>query len=470
MIHRLDSKTGEWTDIAERFTCNFGIVEGALIAIGVGAETAAIASPILVGAGLGSLEAGITGGDPLTGALTGGLSGGIIGIGGPILGEAAGIGAFGGDVLAGGAAGLINSGITGTDPLTGLATGAGSGALSGLTSSFGAHGGGTSASAGAAPGAGAPDISGQIAEATGGVSSDFTGSIGTGATPGGSFTPGQALGSGAATAPFGAGDNLNLTLPNTTPGIDLAGGGFDQLSNIVGAASSPGAGGPGGAAGGLGGAGRAGLDLSIPDVADVNAGFTPVGAPAGLPGTSGGGDNIITQGLEGLGVGDKTAGFLGRNAGAIVAGGALASNLFSGNELPAGSQQLTDTAGRLLTQGNQLTSYVNSGKLPAGAQASLDRASAAAKATVRSRYASMGLAGSTMEAQDLASIDQNTATQGFQIADQLLQQGISETGLASGIYENLIRLNQEQDQATGTAIANFAAALSGTSGRRSANA
>jgi hypothetical protein len=80
---------------------------------------------------------------------------------------------------------------------------------------------------------------------------------------------------------------------------------------------------------------------------------------------------------------------------------------------------------------------------------------------MRSQFASQGLTGSQQEQQALAQIDLQAQTQSFSIADKLLQQGIDETQLSSGIYENLLKINQQQTKDTGSAIANFASSING---------
>ena len=96
-------------------------------------------------------------------------------------------------------------------------------------------------------------------------------------------------------------------------------------------------------------------------------------------------------------------------------------------------------------------------------QTSIDTATKSAQAAIRSKYASMGMSGSTAEQQELNQITETASTQGFQIADTLLQQGISETQLSSELYQSIINVSMQQNAQTGSAIANLASALSGGS-------
>jgi hypothetical protein len=144
---------------------------------------------------------------------------------------------------------------------------------------------------------------------------------------------------------------------------------------------------------------------------------------------------------------------------AIAAGGLLYDTSRSQN-IP-GLTQLQSEANQFAAQGNQLQSYLQSGTLPTGVQSSIDEASQAAEAEIRSQYAAMGLSGSSMEAQALASVKENTAAQGASIAATLLSQGVNESQIASQLYGDLLTFNQQQNTATGSAISSLAEALAG---------
>jgi hypothetical protein len=149
---------------------------------------------------------------------------------------------------------------------------------------------------------------------------------------------------------------------------------------------------------------------------------------------------------------------IAKNPGALLAGGGLAMNMMRDQSIP-GAKELQGQADAAAARGAQMQQYLATGTLPPGAQASVDQATAAAKAAIRSKYATMGMSGSTAEVQDLNNIDMQAKAQAGQIAAQLLDTGVRESGLASQIYTNLLRLNQQQTDSTGRAIANFAAAL-----------
>ncbi len=124
------------------------LISGGLGGLGIGAETAAAVTPAITGglegAALGAGESLFTGGNPLTGALTGGLTGGAIGGFGPLVSSATGLGSVASDALVGTAAGAAGAGLTGGDPITGALTGGAGGIGAGLM-------GGASAGSTAAP-------------------------------------------------------------------------------------------------------------------------------------------------------------------------------------------------------------------------------------------------------------------------------------------------------------------------------
>jgi hypothetical protein len=138
----------------------------------------------------------------------------------------------------------------------------------------------------------------------------------------------------------------------------------------------------------------------------------------------------------------------------------LGASALLGQQQPKGYNPLNQEAQQLASQGSKLQQSLN-GALPAGAQSALNQASNSAKARIRSTYAASGLSGSTMEAQALAGVDQTVAAQGFQMADQLYQQGVQESGMASNLYNQIMQVNAQSDAALASSIGNFSAALAG---------
>lgn len=419
---------------------------GAFLAsdVGLGATAAGIATTAAEGAALGAGTSAITGGDIGTGALTGGITGGALGgLGGAggLVDSATGLGAIGSDALIGAGAGLVNSGITGGSPVSGALTGAVSGGISGALTPTGATAGGSTAGGASAIGGAAP---------AGAAPVDLTGG-GAGISAGTGDAVGVANNLGLTTG--GGTDALAGLTPASTLGNNVATG-------FGGAAGDP------GSAGGFGlGSNSGGTGLTAGGAGTTGTGLTPTSGAGGAAAPASGGfnygDSTAGKIMTSLGIPENGAtDFVAKNPAAIVGAAGLGYNLLQ-NQNPAQLGTLTSQANQLSAQGKQLGSYLQNGTLPPGAQAAINQATAAAKATMRSQFAAQGLAGSQQEQQALAQIDLQAQTQSFSIADKLLQQGIDETQLSSGIYDNLLKINQQQTKDTGSAIANFASSISG---------
>jgi hypothetical protein len=101
-----------------------------------------------------------------------------------------------------------------------------------------------------------------------------------------------------------------------------------------------------------------------------------------------------------------------------------------------------------------------------------------AQAAIKSKYAAMGLSGSTMETQDLNAAQTNASSQAFQMANTLTQTGLTEAGVsqsdlggASTIYQAIMNEQLSADEALQKALAQFASAAafgSGASGTSNA--
>ena len=166
--------------------------------------------------------------------------------------------------------------------------------------------------------------------------------------------------------------------------------------------------------------------------------------------------------------GFSTAGnVIASNPGTALGALGLGYSAINAGTMPKGTNALTSEANSLATQGNTLAQSLN-GPLPPAATAALNEASNSAKAQVRSQYANLGLTGSTMEAEALAGVDQTVAAQGFQIADQLYQQGVSEANISSRLFQQIMAIQAGQNNALTGAVGNFAAALAGGSNPKAA--
>ena len=308
---------------------------------------------------------------------------------------------------------------------------------------------------------------------------------------------GSALGAGLATEPAFASSALGLSLP----GLDTsaAGLGLDALGGA--AAGGLGAGGISPSSAGLEGAaypsgplGAPAAPASGPITPALSGGPAPLGGGTGAAGLAGpsGIDAAPTIGPAGSGsaASDVTAGagraatdtsgfgsFLSNNRGLLTSLGlplaaTAASPLLSHfiNPVPqqAGLQQLQQQEASLANQqqqlGSTLTNPLVTGQLPPQAAQEVSNAVNDAVSSTRARYASLGLTGSTMEADAIANIQNQRSAITFNIAQQMAttgQQAVSQASTALGlqdqVYSQLMNAQVAQDTALQQAIARMAA-------------
>lgn len=393
-------------------------------------------------------------------------------------------GALGGGLLAGGAAeaGLAGVGAAGAavggDLAAGIGLGAGLGgaaaeALGGSEAAGGAVGGDLAAGAAggllgaaAGPGVEVADAGGLVTPATGATTSlpSVTPSVGGF----GSAAPAGGISAGAS-APVAPATSLA-----TDPGT-LGAGTFTSptAANSVDLAGTAGTSGPAATAANLG-VGNVGASVGAPGLNQVPGGFVATDTAGGsAPASGGNGIGLGAKAADVSGVGAspggaggilKTLGLTPLQAGGVgLTGLSLLRSLMADNTATAFApgQVLTNQANQLSAQGQQLGSYLQTGSLPPGAQAAIDQATASAKAQIRSAHAASGTTGSTMEAQDLANVDQQAAAYGFKIADQLLSQGISESQISEQIFQSLLGTDVALNAQVGQGVANLATSLGG---------
>lgn len=133
----------------------------------------------------------------------------------------------------------------------------------------------------------------------------------------------------------------------------------------------------------------------------------------------------------------------------------LLQNLFGGQpKLPQlnVSNQAADQAAAQAAQeaniGQGLQTASQTGTLPPGYQAAIDNAQQAAAAKIRSNYASLGLSGSSSEAEDIANSNLQIQAQAAPILQQLMSQGLSATqaGISGLTGAGQLALSQAQLQ------------------------
>ena len=398
--------------------------------------------------------------NPLKGAEFGALGGGITAGIAPIVSDVTGFGAAGSEALAGAIGGGVSSAITGRDPLTGALIGGAGGALSGAIS-------------GTAPTYGTPPSGGPVGSAT---STAAPASVPLG-TAGGDVTAGVNAGGGLSdyNAGFQTGFNATSGQPVDFGAGSAGGAAPPTIGTSLSAGTPTGAvqnllptGEQAGGALGGGGAGTAGAGLpsgggNFVSTPDIPAGSTaPVGtvqAPNIAGETNLGSLATATPSIPTPSIGSQIGSFVKDNSWLLPAGALGIAALESQKSLP-GEAQLNASAQNLTNLASTNENYLQTGTLPPGVQQGIDRASAAATASIRSQYAStIGSGTSSAEQQDIAAVGERAAVDGANIAVSLLQQGVSEQGMADQLYLDLMNNALQQDQALGNALGAFAGAL-----------
>jgi hypothetical protein len=324
-------------------------------------------------------------------------------------------GALGG-ALAGG---LLNE----DDPLMGAA-------LGGLSGGF------------AGPGLG--ELGGSL---IGGIDDLLTGvgTVATGAPT--SILPAAGVGSGidaamAAGTAGGTGGAAALAAPAAAAGTPSATGAFDAGFGSIGAAGGP----------------SSGIDAAFATpAADLGSvGDAALGSGTALAGGGAGSAAATAGDLAGTAADTAKEGFGLKDLALPLAAAGLTMAGGQGGELP-GEAALREQAKSLQAQSTQL----RSGQLSPAIQSGLRSASEAAKASMRSMFASKGMSGSSSEVAALADIDQTATFQGAQLAQRMIETGINEAQLSTRLYAALMQQALERDQQLGSAIGSFATALAG---------
>lgn len=329
--------------------------------------------------------------------------------------------------LIGGALGALAGSEFGFDPGFGGAIG---GALGGL---------GSSLESGTNPFLGA---------GTGGLEGYFAG-------PGINSAVGSMFGSPAAPAPGGAaglggmfGDFAGGQAGGGTEGFNLDPNG-DFLSSLGGAGGAPaGLGGLQGdpvatASGAIGAGGGAG---AIPGAIAGAGGAAGAAGAAGAGGASGGLLSMF----------EKNPALLPALVGGV---GAMAGGGETSAEKQIAKQAKASAAGA-----NSLVSSASTGKLPAGAEAAWEQALNDTVTSIQSKYAGLGMSGSTSEAQEISAAKERAAGLKYQMATEATQTGLQALGLSSDLYKTLMQEQLQSDQGLSNSISNFTAALGGGQG------
>jgi hypothetical protein len=218
----------------------------------------------------------------------------------------------------------------------------------------------------------------------------------------------------------------------------------DAAATGLGATAGPAASGPITAAGSAVGGAPANLGAAAPDL--IGGGFSKA-APSVL-------DKI----------GSALTGSYAKIGGEAISALGLGKSLMTANQPNPirDMSQVENLAKTSVTQGQTLQQYLVNGTLPPAIQASVTRATQDAITTIKSKYASMGIApGSTQELAEIANLQQEAVIKGATLADQLYQQGVSQTDIGAKLYTELVGANTTLNNQTNAAIGNLASALAG---------
>ena len=218
--------------------------------------------------------------------------------------------------------------------------------------------------------------------------------------------------------------------------------------------------------------GESGATASAPTSGPVGGGGSGPGAGGGA-GIPAGGGNSIEDLLSKLGQGALKS--VTSNPLGILAGGIpLLSQALHPPKLPQEQnlKNLSQAEQQLQQQqqqyGQALQSPLVTGNLLPGQQTSVDNAYNDAVSTTKARYANLGLSGSTMEADAIASISNqkvaaqaSIAQQDAQTGSQAISQAAGALGLQDQVYTQLMQGQLAQDQGLQQALARFASAAGG---------
>ena len=147
----------------------------------------------------------------------------------------------------------------------------------------------------------------------------------------------------------------------------------------------------------------------------------------------------------------------------VLGAGALGLDLFKGSQTSPQVKALEQMAGQdkgLVKSYTAQAQAEGQGLLPAGLQAGIQQNLDAAIAGIKSRYATMDMTGSTMEAQDIAAAERAAFAETASIGQSLAQQGLNEVTSASGqemqLLQAILAANTAQGTDLGNTLAEFA--------------
>lgn len=205
--------------------------------------------------------------------------------------------------------------------------------------------------------------------------------------------------------------------------------------------------------------------------AGAGGGLTDVGLTSQLAGNLGTGASGASTAADAAALPASTGGggllstakdFLTNNGRTIASLAPVAMQVANGNQTTQEQKLLEQQAAQLSQQGNQLTNTLNTGKLPEGIQQNFDTALQDAITSIKSKYASLGLSGSTQESQEIQSANERVKGLQAQQLESLATQGLNMTNSSSDLYKNIMQTNINSNADLSSAIAAAVGSLGGS--------
>lgn len=222
----------------------------------------------------------------------------------------------------------------------------------------------------------------------------------------------------------------------------------------------------------------------LPPIAPPSAstGVSGLGAPAdlaaSLPNATTGIDaslpDSVTSALNGsagAGAGGSQAagsgGFLNKllsDPKSLASMGLLGYSLLNANKTPPEVQSLKNLAGQegaIATEEGKIGQGGQMGLLGASGDAMLNQQLQSQQAAIRSRYAAMGMSGSSAEQADLAGAAQSSLAERFALGQNVAQTGLTAAQQATGVQSQLLQQIMQQETAQGSELGDILAQFAG---------
>lgn len=130
----------------------------------------------------------------------------------------------------------------------------------------------------------------------------------------------------------------------------------------------------------------------------------------------------------------------------LLAGGGLALNALAGNKNSPAEKNLAGISDEQRGIANTLVSDAQAGRLPAGQDQEIQQQTADAISQIKSKYASMGMSGSSSEQQAISQVTQQAQSKRSEMLQANLAQGLQALGGAAGSSQQIIQNQLANDK------------------------